>query len=108
MSAQKIIDKQEILNRLGLDKQPPEVQKQIVDKFLQVLNGRVSQSLAESLNEQQIAEFNRLLGKVGENDQQLSDWVNKNVPHQAQTVREEYQLLLDQMQGDMDAILADK
>jgi succinate dehydrogenase flavin-adding protein (antitoxin of CptAB toxin-antitoxin module) len=104
MKNSKIIDKQEIINRLGLQRQSPEVQKQLIDKFLKVLNGRVSQTLSESLSEQQIAEFNSLLDGSDDNDAQLSDWVNKNVPHQVQTVKEEYDLLLNQMAQDISSI----
>lgn len=108
MYKQKLIDKQEIVNRLGLQKQSTEVQTQIIDKFLTVLNGRVAQTLTESLTPEKATEFSKLLEKYGAESPELSAWVNDNVPGQVRVVKEEYALLLKQMSEDMEAVLTDK
>ncbi len=83
--------KEEIISELGLQSLPADVQDKMVDTIYQTFNMRVGMALSDKLSDEQLNMFNELSQK---GDDELSNWIEQNIPDYANVVADEMQAVL--------------
>lgn len=92
------------LNDVGLAELPGAVKRSYVEAYRAELQSAVGARIAATLNDDQLAEFERLSAAVG--DELLTLWLEVNVPHYRDAVTAELEALKDRVRADADGILA--
>lgn len=86
----------QFLSAMGLDGLNEEQKQKALDDILYTLNANVGQRVAEILNEGQLDEFDKLTSdEAAVNEDELSKWLEQNVPNYKQIVEEEAQKMKD-------------
>jgi hypothetical protein len=95
----------QFLSAMGLNGLNEEQKQQALDSILYTLNMNVAKRAAELLNEEQLKEFDGLTDGDG-NEQELAQWLEKNIPNYQQIVGEEAQKIKDQNDAIVNKVMA--
>lgn len=101
-SLQPGVDDQ-FLVAMGLSGLQGEEKQEALDDILYTLNIRVGQRVADSLSEEQVAEFDKFT--PGTDNQVIADWLKQNIPNYQQIVDEEATKMRDEAQASTDQVM---
>lgn len=93
----------QFLQAMGLDGLEGEEKAKALDDVLYTLNMRVGKRVAEILNEEQAAQFEKLSDSVS--NEEISKWLEDNVPNHAQIVEEEAQKMKNEVQATVNQVM---
>ena len=91
------------LTNLGIDLTGQDVDT-LLDHLNDTLQERVSTEITEALNEKQLQALVALQGKA--TDEEIGTWLEANVPDFEQIVKDEIDILLDELVENADDITA--
>ncbi len=95
----------QFLAAMGLDGLEGQEKQKALRDILYTLNIRVGQRVAESLSEEQAAEFENLSNDVSA--EEIGAWLQKNVPNYAQIVEEEAEAMRTEVQGAVKRVMGE-
>lgn len=93
------------LSEVSLDQLPPPLAEQLVGAVYSTLEMRVGMSIAERLSDAQLDEFEALIDN-GDEERALA-WLEVNVPHYRELVREHFDELTSEIRAQAPALLAE-
>lgn len=97
----------QFLKDMGFDDLEGEEKQKVLEDLLYTLNWNVGKRVAEQLPEDKAEEFDHLVeGKPGE--QELADWLERNVPNYEQLIEEEATKLRDNLDNLTDKVMGAK
>jgi histidinol dehydrogenase len=85
----------QFLTDLGLAHLTDEEKQEVAEKIRTALESKVGIKLAHSLNEDQLNEFNGIIG--GDDPKAAMDWMEKNMPNYRDVVMDELDAIIDQI-----------
>jgi len=91
----------QFLAAMGLDGLPEDQKEETLAAILRTLDMNVAQRVSDQLTEDQLGQFDQLLDSGTE--EQISQWLVRNVHNYQQIIEEEAQKMKDEAQADVQA-----
>ncbi len=97
----------QFLSAMGLDGLTEEQKQDALATILKTLDMRVSERVAEILNEDQLNQINELMDKEA-GEEELSHWLSQNVPNYQTVIEEEAQKMRDEAHADVTKVMEER
>lgn len=97
---------EDFLNDIGLGNASPEKKKAFVEQILEVLQMRVGDRLGEDLTEEQLSDFERVVGAAEDSGLAAEEWLKANNPRYEEIISEELAILGRELRADIDTVVA--
>lgn len=93
------------LNDLGLGAASDDKKQAFLGQVLETLELRVGNRLSENLTDEQLDDFERVVGQAEDSGEAAEQWLKMNNPDYEAIVQEELLKLKDELQANINAIV---
>jgi hypothetical protein len=93
------------LNDLGLGGLPEEKKHVLVQQMLHTLELRVGTRLSEDMSDEQLDEFERIIGQSEDSSEAATEWLKANNPSYNQVIGEEIEKFKSDLRSDLDQLM---
>lgn len=93
------------LNDLGLGAASDDKKQMFLGQVLETLELRVGNRLSENLTDEQLDDFERVVGQAEDSGEAAEQWLKMNNPNYEAIVQEELLKLKDELRANINAIV---